>query len=244
MSLFEISKFQSMRFELSGTPSTIEPPFTPSLVSSRLLYVQVLYIYPNLATLVFSRHLLSTFHSFHTSLHIQPHIRFIFSKMVHFLKSLGLGLSAVALVAAVPTPTAAPDIRNAAGLQKRASCTFTDAAAVSKSKTSCATIVLNNIAVPSGTTLDLTKLTTGTHVRSIYLFSFEINTNSPIRLSLRGKPHLVMKNGLALLFPYPVLTLLSLDQKAIRSTETVQDGGMEREPMAERPSQSSSMPIA
>jgi len=34
----------------------------------------------------------------------------------------------------------------------------------SKSKTSCATIVLNSIPVPSGTTLDLTGLTTGTHV--------------------------------------------------------------------------------
>lgn len=38
------------------------------------------------------------------------------------------------------------------------------AAAVSKSKASCATIVLSNIAVPSGTTLDLTKLTKGTKV--------------------------------------------------------------------------------
>ncbi|CAG8958103.1 hypothetical protein HYFRA_00000448 [Hymenoscyphus fraxineus] len=83
--------------------------------------------------------------------------------MVQFLKALGLVLSSLALVTAVPTPTAAPDVRNAAGLQNT-SCTFTDAAAAIQNKKSCATIVLNNIAVPSGTTLDLTKLTTGTHV--------------------------------------------------------------------------------
>ncbi|TVY26645.1 Polygalacturonase [Lachnellula hyalina] len=85
--------------------------------------------------------------------------------MVQFLKALGLGLStASVLVAAVPMPTAAPNILNAVALEKRASCTFTDAVAASKSKTSCATIVLNNIAVPSGTTLDMTGLTTGTKV--------------------------------------------------------------------------------
>ncbi|PMD23778.1 glycoside hydrolase family 28 protein [Hyaloscypha hepaticicola] len=63
--------------------------------------------------------------------------------------------------AAAPEPTAAPD------LAKRATCTFSGssgASAASKSKTSCATIVLNNVAVPSGTTLDLTGLTSGTHV--------------------------------------------------------------------------------
>ncbi|KAH6683213.1 putative endo-polygalacturonase [Halenospora varia] len=85
--------------------------------------------------------------------------------MVQLLKTLGLGLStACALVAAVPMPTPAPDLANAVALNKRASCTFTAASAASKSKASCATIVLSNIAVPSGTTLDLTKLTSGTHV--------------------------------------------------------------------------------
>ncbi|KAF7549942.1 hypothetical protein G7Z17_g6058 [Cylindrodendrum hubeiense] len=46
----------------------------------------------------------------------------------------------------------------------RASCTFTDAASAIKNKASCSTIILNNIAVPAGTTLDLTKLNSGTHV--------------------------------------------------------------------------------
>ncbi|KAH7136094.1 polygalacturonase [Dendryphion nanum] len=63
-------------------------------------------------------------------------------------------IGAGALVAAAPAP------------EKRASssCTFTDAASAIKGKTSCTTITLNNIAVPAGTTLDLTKLTTGTTV--------------------------------------------------------------------------------
>ena len=77
--------------------------------------------------------------------------------------------SAGALVAALPAPNAdaaaAPAPTPVAKLEDRAtSCTFTDAAAASKSKTSCATIVLSNVAVPSGTTLDLTKLNDGTTV--------------------------------------------------------------------------------
>lgn len=66
--------------------------------------------------------------------------------------------SPIAAAVAAPAPTAA------ARLDKRATCTFTNAASASKSKASCATIVLSAIAVPSGTTLDLTGLTTGTHV--------------------------------------------------------------------------------
>lgn len=81
--------------------------------------------------------------------------------MVHLSTLLGavafIGVVAASPVAA-PAPTAAPN------LQKRATCTFTNAASASKSKASCATIVLDSIAVPSGTTLDLTDLTEGTHV--------------------------------------------------------------------------------
>ncbi|TDZ36521.1 Endopolygalacturonase 1 [Colletotrichum spinosum] len=49
-------------------------------------------------------------------------------------------------------------------VKARASCTFTDAASAIKGKASCTTIVLNNIAVPAGTTLDMTGLKSGTHV--------------------------------------------------------------------------------
>jgi hypothetical protein len=84
--------------------------------------------------------------------------------IVHFAQTLGLALG-VALVSASanPIPNPAPDLKNPVALQKRASCTFTAASAVSKSKKDRATIVLDNIAAPSGTTLDLTDLESGTH---------------------------------------------------------------------------------
>ena len=79
-----------------------------------------------------------------------------------FASAAALALAATALAAP------APQVTQAASLDKRAgSCTFsgsTGAAAVAKSKASCATITLSNVAVPSGTTLDLTKLTKGTKV--------------------------------------------------------------------------------
>lgn len=75
-----------------------------------------------------------------------------------------LGFLAIALpslVAAAPAPAPTP----AAKIEDRATtCTFTNAASAIKSKAACATIVLSSIPVPSGTTLDLTDLTQGTHV--------------------------------------------------------------------------------
>lgn len=82
------------------------------------------------------------------------------------LSLLALGAAVSAMPA--PMPTAAPDVNNAVAAEKRgASCTFAGAngaAQVAKSKASCATIVLNSLAVPSGTTLDLTNLNAGTEV--------------------------------------------------------------------------------
>ncbi|KAF5016972.1 hypothetical protein F66182_11178 [Fusarium sp. NRRL 66182] len=49
-------------------------------------------------------------------------------------------------------------------LEARTSCNFTDAAAAIKHKGGCSTITLKDIAVPAGTTLDLTCLMDGTHV--------------------------------------------------------------------------------
>lgn len=80
----------------------------------------------------------------------------------HLISLLAASAPLVAAVpAAMPVPTAAPD------LAKRASCTFsgsTGASLASKSKASCATIVLSSVVVPSGTTLDLTSLNSGTQV--------------------------------------------------------------------------------
>jgi hypothetical protein len=101
----------------------------------------------------------------HPEQHLAVNLSDLFDsfKMAPISRVFGLVLGAVALVAAIPTPTAAPEF-NPAVLNKRASCTFTDASEASASKKSCATIVLDNIAVPSGTTLDLTDLTSGTSV--------------------------------------------------------------------------------
>jgi galacturan 1,4-alpha-galacturonidase len=67
------------------------------------------------------------------------------------LTSLLIG--AGALVSAAP-----------ASLDARASCTFTDAAAAIKGKGSCTAIIIKDMTVPAGTTLDLTKLNDGTTV--------------------------------------------------------------------------------
>jgi hypothetical protein len=79
-------------------------------------------------------------------------------------------LAIAALAAcAVATPVAEPAITAAPSLEKRATCTFSGskgAASASASQKSCATIVLSNVAVPSGVALDLSNLNDGTHVRS------------------------------------------------------------------------------
>ncbi|KAI1271987.1 glycoside hydrolase family 28 protein [Xylaria sp. FL0933] len=70
-------------------------------------------------------------------------------------------------VLSVPVPAATPAPALGSVLQKRASCTFSGsdgAASASASQASCATIVLSDVAVPSGTTLDLSDLEDGTHV--------------------------------------------------------------------------------
>ncbi|KAJ8107328.1 hypothetical protein ONZ43_g6768 [Nemania bipapillata] len=81
------------------------------------------------------------------------------------LGATGTLSSPVAEPVAAPAITPGPSLDKA--LQKRASCTFSGsngASSASKSQASCATIVLSNVAVPSGTTLDLSDLEDGTHV--------------------------------------------------------------------------------
>lgn len=68
-----------------------------------------------------------------------------------------LGLAALgSLAAAAPAPTRASDLT-----KKSSTCTFTDAAKASKSASSCSSIVLKDIAVPAGKTLDLSKAADG-----------------------------------------------------------------------------------
>lgn len=111
----------------------------------------------------------------------------ILFKMLSLALLVGAGLT---LVSAAPAP--APTL--AAKLENRATtCTFTDAAAASKSKTSCSTIVLSNIAVPSGTTLDMTKLNSGTHVSSTE--TVEVIYLCRPRSSSRARLHSATKSG-------------------------------------------------
>lgn len=84
--------------------------------------------------------------------------------------SLLLGaFAASACVQAFVVPSA-PTVTQGPNLEDRATtCTFSGsngASSASKSQKSCATIVLSNVAVPSGVTLDLSDLNDGTTVSS------------------------------------------------------------------------------
>ncbi|CAG8307308.1 unnamed protein product [Penicillium salamii] len=87
--------------------------------------------------------------------------------MIPGSKLLILGLLGAVVAHALPDPAKA-QVTSAPKLEERAtSCTFSGsggASSASKSKTACATIVLSAVAVPSGTTLDLTGLNDGTTV--------------------------------------------------------------------------------
>ncbi|KAJ5557370.1 endopolygalacturonase A [Penicillium frequentans] len=79
--------------------------------------------------------------------------------MPSYTHLLCAGLAA-SLAAAAPTPSRVSD----AVKRSSSSCTFTDASAASESKADCSTIILSNIEVPAGETLDLTDLNDGTEV--------------------------------------------------------------------------------
>jgi polygalacturonase/galacturan 1,4-alpha-galacturonidase len=76
-------------------------------------------------------------------------------------------------------------LASASSIDARGSCTFTTAAAAKAGKSGCSTIILNNIAVPAGTTLDLTGLTSGTHVtfEGITTFGYEVWSGPLISIS-------------------------------------------------------------
>jgi hypothetical protein len=91
--------------------------------------------------------------------------------MVSLTCTLLVAFAASALASPVADPHAAPAVTPAPApeIVKRAtSCTFSGsngASSASKSQKSCSTIVLSAIAVPSGTTLDLSDLPDDTTVR-------------------------------------------------------------------------------
>nr|AAY82498.1 polygalacturonase [Ophiostoma ulmi] len=78
------------------------------------------------------------------------------------LLTLAVAANASPVVAPANTPTPSPVLA-----ERATSCTFSGANGASlaiQSQAACATIVLNNVAVPSGTTLDLSKLADGATV--------------------------------------------------------------------------------
>jgi len=89
-------------------------------------------------------------------------IRPIYKMRTSLMSMLALGAT---MAAAAPAPSRVSQMKRAT------SCTFTSAASASASKKSCTTIVLDNIEVPAGETLDLTDLTSGTKVRPYQLAS-------------------------------------------------------------------------
>lgn len=113
-------------------------------------------------------------------------------------------LSTVLASAGASLVAAAP-----AHMEERASCTFTSASSAISGKGSCSSIVLSNIAVPAGTTLDMTKLKSGTKVREINepddvdLLTFD-------RSPLREQPHSATKSGTDRLSPSPAAISPSL----------------------------------
>ncbi|KAF3037066.1 hypothetical protein E8E12_002697 [Didymella heteroderae] len=86
---------------------------------------------------------------------------------MQLLSVVALAASLAASAIAAPTAPAITPAPEVAVVKRATSCTFSGsagAASASKSQTACATIVLNNVAVPSGTTFDLSKLADDTTV--------------------------------------------------------------------------------
>ncbi|KAF5003512.1 hypothetical protein FDECE_9935 [Fusarium decemcellulare] len=83
------------------------------------------------------------------------------------MTKFGSALFLAALAGSAVAAPSAPAVTQAPEVKRDGSCTFSGsngAAEASKSQQSCATIVLSDVAVPSGETLDLSKLNDGTHV--------------------------------------------------------------------------------
>lgn len=88
------------------------------------------------------------------------------SPIMQFLSIVALTATLAASAVAAPAPAITP-APQAAVVKRATSCTFSGsagAASASKSQAACATIVLNNVAVPSGTTLDLSSVADDTTI--------------------------------------------------------------------------------
>lgn len=90
----------------------------------------------------------------------------------------------------VGTPVAEPIITDAPNIAKRAtSCTFSGssgASSASKSQKSCSTIILSDVAVPSGTTLDLSDLEDDTTVSERFSYRYYHFSKMVLNISVKG----------------------------------------------------------
>ncbi|PYI01836.1 putative endopolygalacturonase A [Aspergillus sclerotiicarbonarius CBS 121057] len=102
-------------------------------------------------------------------------------------------LAGAALVSAAPAPSRASEFA------KRSSCTFTDAATASESKKSCSSIVLKDITVPAGETLNLKDLEDGTTVTFEGTTTWEYEEWSGPLLYISGKDITVTQESGAVL---------------------------------------------
>ncbi|EME86776.1 glycoside hydrolase family 28 protein [Pseudocercospora fijiensis CIRAD86] len=126
--------------------------------------------------------------------------------MSHSLLQAVLLAFAFGAVSCLATPVVRHEVLQAASLDKSATgCTFSGsdgASLVSKSKSSCSTIVLSSLAVPAGMTLDLTKLQDGTHVmfEGTTTFGYKewdgpLVSVSGNRITVTGAPGSVLDGG-------------------------------------------------
>lgn len=121
---------------------------------------------------------------------------------------LVLAVAGIASASPVAAPTAACEVTPApvANIVKRAtSCTFSGsdgASLASVSQKSCSTIVLSDVAVPSGVTLDLSDLPDNTHVCDTTLPRGRCRINDRLnqrnRSSSRARLRGAMRSGMAL----------------------------------------------
>lgn len=204
---------------------------------------RISYIYHHLGSFVFSSEK-SQLHQ-ESGILCLDFLTFVHSLVIHYLyldAFVNPTFSKMQYSLALLGALASAGFANAA-VFPRASCTFTDAASAIKGKTSCTSIILKDIAVPAGTTLDMTGLKSGTHVR--YTFPLiprmvTVLNSKHYRSPSRERPPLATRSGADLSSPFLEATSSSTVPRATPLIATARDGGTARAATVERPSPSSS----
>lgn len=155
-----------------------------------------------------------------------------------FSESFAYLILSASVVSAAAVPTSGhPEFKRAA------TCTFTNAASATASKTSCPTLILDNVAVPAGKTLDLTGLKSGTHVRPFCKHHYNFTpslTAHQCRSSSKARPPSAIQSGPVPSFLFLVHPSQSLAHLVLSLMPKVPAGGIVKVVTEERRSQSSS----